>query len=58
MKDYDPLTVEEVNEAAKEFFPMFDIVHRQMPENCLNLMEQTCVLSHCPLIQHYLEFGC
>ena len=47
MKDYDPLTVEEVNEAAKEFFPMFDIVHRQMPENCtvedtIKVMETVC----------------
>ena len=31
---YDPLTPEEVNDAAKEFFPLFDIVHRNMPENC------------------------
>jgi hypothetical protein len=34
MKDYEPLTESEVNEAAKEFFPLFDIVHRNMPENC------------------------
>ena len=34
MKDYDPLTPDEVNDAAKEFFPLFDIVHRNMPENC------------------------
>ena len=27
-------TPEEVNDAAKEFFPLFDIVHRNMPENC------------------------
>ena len=33
MKDYDPLTPEEVSEAAKQFFPLFDIVHRNMPEN-------------------------
>ncbi len=31
---YDPLTPEEVSDAAKEFFPLFDIVHRSMPENC------------------------
>ena len=30
---YDPLTPEEVSDAAKEFFPLFDIVHRSMPEN-------------------------
>ena len=34
MKEYDPLTPSEVNDAAKEFFPLFDIVHRNMPENC------------------------
>lgn len=50
MTDYDPLTVEEVNEAAKEFFPMFDIVHRQMPENCevedtLKVMETICSMA-------------
>ena len=47
MKDYDPLTPEEVNEAAKEFFPLFDIVHRNMPENCtvedtIKVMETVC----------------
>tara|TARA_B100001287_G_C22165325_1_gene292131 strand:+ start:261 stop:500 length:240 start_codon:yes stop_codon:yes gene_type:complete len=47
MKDYDPLTPEEVNDAAKEFFPLFDIVHRNMPENCtvedtIKVMETVC----------------
>ena len=47
MKDYDPLTPEEVNEASKEFFPLFDIVHRNMPENCtvedtIKVMETVC----------------
>ena len=47
MKDYDPLTPEEVNDAAKEFFPLFDIVHRNMPENCtveytITVMETVC----------------
>ena len=47
MKDYDPLTPEEVNNAAKEFFPLFDIVHRNMPENCtvedtIKVMETVC----------------
>ena len=42
MKDYDPLTPDEVNDAAKEFFPLFDIVHRNMPENC------TCLLYTSP----------
>lgn len=46
-KGYDPLTDEEVFDAAKEFFPKFDIVHRQMPENCtvedtLKVMETVC----------------
>ena len=50
MKEYDPLTVEEVNEAAKEFFPMVDIVHRMMPENCevedtLKVMETVCQMA-------------
>ena len=50
MKEYDPLTIEEVNEAAKEFFPMFDIVHRMMPENCevedtLKVMETVCQMA-------------
>ena len=47
MRDYDPLTPEEVNDAAKEFFPLFDIVHRNMPENCtvedtIKVMETVC----------------
>ena len=47
MQDYDPLTPEEVNDAAKEFFPLFDIVHRNMPENCtvedtIKVMETVC----------------
>ena len=47
MQDYDPLTPEEVNDAAKEFFPLFDIVHRNMPENCavedtIKVMETIC----------------
>ena len=47
MKEYEPLTDVEVNDAAKEFFPLFDIVHRNMPENCtvedtLKVMETVC----------------
>ena len=50
MKDYDPLTPEEVNDAAKEFFPLFDIVHRNMPENCtvedtIKVMETVCSMA-------------
>lgn len=47
---YDPLTDEEVNDAAKEFFPKFDIIHRQMPENCtvedtLKVIETVCQMA-------------
>ena len=47
MKEYDPLTPAEVNDAAKEFFPLFDIVNRNMPENCtvedtIKIMETVC----------------
>ena len=50
MTDYDPLTPEEVNEAAKQFFPLFDIVHRNMPENCtvedtIKVMETVCSMA-------------
>ena len=47
---YEPLTPEEVNDAAKEFFPLFDIVHRSMPENCtvedtIKVMETVCQMA-------------
>ena len=47
MQEYDPLTPSEVNDAAKEFFPLFDIVNRNMPENCtvedtIKIMETVC----------------
>tara|TARA_B100001758_G_scaffold114057_1_gene97662 strand:- start:505 stop:750 length:246 start_codon:yes stop_codon:yes gene_type:complete len=46
-----PLTPAEVKEAADQFFPLFDIVHRSMPENCtvedsLKVMETVCNLAH------------
>jgi len=46
-----PLTQEEVFKAAEYFFPLFDIVHRQMPENSnvedtLKVMESVCTLAH------------
>ena len=46
-----PLTPEEVKEIADKFFPLFDIVHRSMPENCtvedsLKVMESVCTLAH------------
>ena len=50
MKEYEPLTEGEVNDAAKEFFPLFDIVHRNMPENCtvedtIKVMETVCSMA-------------
>ena len=46
-----PLTPEEVQTAADQFFPLFDIVHRSMPENAsvedtLKVMESVCSLAH------------
>jgi len=46
-----PLTPEEVQEAADRFFPLFDIVLRNMPEgskteDCLKVMETLCGLAH------------
>ena len=51
MNPTKPLTPEEVAEAAEKFFPLFDIVHRQMPENSnvedtLKVMESVCGLAH------------
>ena len=45
-----PLTVEEVEEAAEFFFPLFDIVRNQMPveatiEDTLKVMETVCTLA-------------
>ena len=50
MQEYDPLTPSEVNDAAKEFFPLFDIVNRNMPENCtvddtIKVMETVCIMA-------------
>ena len=51
MNPSKPLTPEEVADAADQFFPLFDIVHRQMPENSnvedtLRVMESVCTLAH------------
>ena len=51
MNPTKPLTPEEVADAADQFFPLFDIVHRQMPENSnvedtLKVMESVCTLAH------------
>ena len=46
----DPLSPEEVQEAADRFFPLFDIIHRNMPEgskteDSLKVMESVCNLA-------------
>ena len=46
-----PLTPEEVQTAADQFFPLFDIVSNQMPANAttedtLKVMETVCSLAH------------
>ena len=46
-----PLSPEEVQTAAEKFFPLVDIVHRNMPENSkvedtLRVMESVCGLAH------------
>ena len=46
-----PLTPEEVQAASDQFFPLFDIVHSQMPEDStitdtLDVMESICKLAH------------
>jgi hypothetical protein len=50
MKDKTPLTPEEVQAASDKFFPLFDIIHRQMPEDAsvcdtLDVMENVCKLA-------------
>lgn len=45
-----PLTQDEVSAAAEQFFPLFDIVHQQMPESAtiedtLKVMEAVCTLA-------------
>jgi hypothetical protein len=47
----DPLSPEEVQAAADRFFPLFDIILKNMPENskvedCLKVMESVCTLAH------------
>jgi hypothetical protein len=46
-----PLTPEEVQVAAEQFFPLFNIVRNRMPENSttedtLKVMETVCGLAH------------
>ena len=50
-KPSDPLTVEEVTAAADRFFPLFDIILDNMPEDAsiedsLKVMESVCGLAH------------
>ncbi len=50
-KKADPLTVEEVTEAAEQFFPLFTVVHTKMPkgstcEDTLKCMEAVAKLAH------------
>lgn len=46
-----PLTPEEVQKAAEQFFPLFEIVRNRMPansttEDTLKVMETVCTLAH------------
>ena len=55
-----PLTVEEVEDAAEQFFPLFDIVRNQMPveatiEDTLKVMENVCSLAQKLRVQKELE---
>jgi hypothetical protein len=50
-KKSDPLTLEEVTEAADIFMPLFDAVYSRMPEgakveDCLSVMESVAKLGH------------
>lgn len=50
-KKNDPLTQEEMTEAADIFFPLLDLVHTRMPtgstmEDCLKVMETVAKLGH------------
>jgi hypothetical protein len=50
-KKNDPLTLEEVTEAADIFMPLFDAVYSRMPEgskveDCLSVMESVAKLGH------------
>ena len=50
-KKTDPLTVEELTEAAETFFPLFNVVHSRMPEGAstedtLKVMESVAKLGH------------
>ena len=50
-KKSDPLTLEEITEAADTFFPLFDVIYSRMPEGArvedtLKIMESVAKLGH------------
>ena len=50
-KKSDPLTIDEMSEAADVFFPLFNTVHSRMPdgsttEDTLKIMEAVAKLGH------------
>ena len=50
-KKSDPLTIDEMSEAADVFFPLFNTVHSRMPdgsttEDTLRVMESVAKLGH------------
>jgi hypothetical protein len=50
-KKNEPLTTEEMTEAADTFFPLFEIIHGRMPtgsftEDTLKVMETVAKLGH------------
>ena len=50
-KKNDPLTLEEVTEAAEIFMPLFEAVYSRMPEgtkveDCLKVMEAVAKIGH------------
>jgi hypothetical protein len=51
LKKNDPLTVKEMEKASDAFFPLFHVVHMQMPaaatvEDTLKVMESVVKLGH------------
>ena len=50
-KKTDPLSIEEMTEAAETFFPLFNVIHSRMPdgsttEDTLKVMESVAKLGH------------
>ena len=50
-KSTDPLTKEEMQQAAEIFFPLFNVIHSRMPDNSttedtLKVMEAVAKLGH------------